>query len=264
MAGVGGIAAPPPLRLDLESTVQSQQWDDWLAELELYFCADNITDDKRKYSVLLYLVGREVRDVYNTLGDTVKTYTSATTALNAFFSEKKNLVFERYTFNSAKQKEFESVKSFLLRLKKLASSCDFDNYSVESAIIDKFITGCVDSDLRKKLLSAAKLEMEQLVEKAVSFESVNKQAKQMEEYSGDTSEQVNALGHKPPGKCWGCGESGHVQHDSKCPASLKECRKCGFVGHFYRYCDKDNKKNKGRVINQLSVDSEDSDGEYLF
>ena len=270
MAGLGVITTPHRLHLSIDASQQSQQWTDWIAELELYFTADNITADKRKYALLLYLGGSEIRDIYNTLEDENKTFSSARELLNKYFVDKKNLVFERYQFNSLQQKSEESAKAFLVRLKKVGMSCDFASYTLEDAIIDKFIAGCRDNSLRKKLLSSKELNFETLVEKAISSEIVDKQASIMERQGGNTGGDICAI-YEDSGEdlcalttvqCFGCGEPGHIIHDAKCPASRQSCRKCGFIGHFQKYCRKHDNKGAKKPIHAVEVN--DSEGKYLF
>ena len=97
---MAGRNIPPPAKLNLalQSSEQAQQWEDWFEELQLYLSADNITYEKRKYSLLLYLGGSEVREIYATFEDEDKTFKSATDLLNKYFIDKKNPVFERYVF----------------------------------------------------------------------------------------------------------------------------------------------------------------------
>ena len=264
----GGIIAPNKLNLGIECLEQSKQWQYWIEELELYFSADNIQSEKRKYSLLLYLGGSELREIYETLDDNEKSYKSAKAVLNAYFLDKKNLVYECYLFNSLQQKSDENYKAFMVRLKKFGMSCEFHTYTLEDAMIDKFVTGCKDSTLRKNLLGVKNLTLEKLVEKAISFETVNQQANIMEKNCGEV-EEVCSLS-KPSGRCWGCGESGHVIHDQRCPASLKKCRKCSFIGHFHKYCNKEYKdtkfpkEEKSKYVNAIDADVIDSDDEYLF
>ena len=269
MAGAGGITTPHRLILSIDASQQSQQWTEWITELELYFTADNITADKRKYALLLYLGGSEIREIYGTLDDENKTFSSAREVLNNYFVDKKNLVFERYQFNSLQQKSDENAKAFLVRLKKVGMSCDFASYTLEDAIIDKFIAGCRDNSLRKKLLSSKDINLEKLVEKAISSEIVDKQASIMEKQGGntggdiceiyeDTGEELCAI---TTVQCFGCGDPGHIIHDAKCPASKISCRKCGYIGHFHKYCKKYSKGAKKPIH---AVEGDDSEDEYLF
>ena len=271
----GGIPTPCRLGLSTEASAQAQQWEEWLEELQLYFCAAAIKEDKQKCAMLFYLGGSDLRAIYATLKDTDKTFESAIEALNFHFLQKKNTTFERYLFNSAIQGPYENPKSFIVRLKKLGQSCDFEKYNLEEAVVDKFIISCKSDKLRRKLLSTDNLHLEELVKKAVSMEIVDEQATKMatkienvniidsESPSGSSDfGEVNAMRKGFPLQCWGCGETGHIIHDPTCDASTKACRACGFIGHFKNHCR--NEKGKGAKKWASALHAEDSDPDYKF
>ncbi len=62
------------------------------------------------------------------------------TVLRDFFSPKKNVLAERYTFRNRKQLAGESLTEYVAALKGLASSCAFRN-SIEEQLCDQFICG---------------------------------------------------------------------------------------------------------------------------
>ena len=133
----GGLSPPHKLSLDLDQSKQSSQWKKWINELQIYFTAAGITDDTRQKALLLYLAGDEVREIYETLNDNFNTFQSAVTCLNGYFLDNPNLTFERFQFYSAHKKQGESSKSYITRLKTLAASCDFENYTTQDAICEK-------------------------------------------------------------------------------------------------------------------------------
>mgnify|MGYP001951249056 CR=1 FL=1 len=110
-----------------------------MAELELYFLASGITDQSRQKALLLYIGGAELREIHSTLNDTNDSFTEAKKLFDTYFLPKKNLTFERSKFRAAVQLQGESAQAFVTRLRSLAKSCEFDQYSTNSAIIDQFI-----------------------------------------------------------------------------------------------------------------------------
>ena len=68
----GGLPTPHTLVLDVDSSVQAKQWEEWITEVDMYFVAANIKDKARQRAVLLYLAGKEVRGIYETFQDTEK------------------------------------------------------------------------------------------------------------------------------------------------------------------------------------------------
>ena len=232
----GGIPAPSRLILLEEPSAQSQQWEQWLQELLMFFEAANITAGKRKRALMLYLGGLEVRNIYDTYVDTDKTFESTQALLSDHFKLQKNVSFERFKFNSNKLLHGENARSYITRLKKLAKSCDFDQYSPEDALVDHFISTCDSTTLRRKLLSQENLNLDTLLKIASTSELVESQVKVMEGESEKATEEVYALRRRNEDVCHGCGKFGHRIHAKECPAVDITCFKCQVVGHFANVC----------------------------
>ena len=73
------------------------------------------------------------------------------TILKDYFVPQKNVLYERFVFNSATQKSSESIDEFVLRLRKLAESCEFGNLK-DSLIRDRLVIGTTDEGGRERLL----------------------------------------------------------------------------------------------------------------
>ena len=71
------------------------------------------------------------------------------TTLNAYFKPKKNVIFERFQFNQAKQVPNETVGQYAVRLHDLSITCDYDN--LDQQIRDHIIR-CSDKKFRLKAL----------------------------------------------------------------------------------------------------------------
>lgn len=255
----GGIPAPVKLVLGVDSSAQAVQWSRWFNDLLMYFTAANITDGKRQRALLLYLGGPEVSEIYETCEDTEKTFASTSGILIDYFKEKKNVSFERYNFHSAKKGDHENAKSYLIRLKKLVASCDFDHYSSKDALIDQFISSCGSAKLQRKLLVKDQVDLEDLIRMASTMELVDTQVSTMEK--SEQAELVNVMKGKI--HCYGCGSSDHVIHSPECPASGLACHQCGFMGHFKSYC-RNQKGGKGYGARVKALEASDSDEDYLF
>ena len=72
-------------------------------------------------------------------------------ALENYFKPQCNVVYERYVFNSCEQNQGESVDSYITRLRKFASSCEFGTLTDE-LICDKMVIGLNDRGTKRKLL----------------------------------------------------------------------------------------------------------------
>ena len=74
-------------------------------------------------------------------------------ALEDYFLPKRNVVYERYVFNSYIQTPEETVDGYVNRLRKLASSCQFGTLT-EEMIRDGLVIGIQDTGTKARLRGA--------------------------------------------------------------------------------------------------------------
>ena len=281
-----GLSPPGQLHIDVSGTQQQQSWLDWIETLSTYFTAVGITDGKRQKALLLYTAGEDLRKIYKTLEDTGDDYKSAVKVLTEYFTDKKNLVFERHKFRQLIQGKTESVKTYATRLLELSRTCDFDKYSTKDAVIDQIIEHCDSSKLRRKLLTETKVvTLEQIVTIASAMEAAEVQAREIENSTSSQSQvygmkkfqyqptssqsssnnakyQSPVLHDSQPSQfqkqqwsqrsndmqCYGCGSSRHEYKSRDCPALNKQCNYCKRLHHFQYQC---NIKKSPRILVQI-------------
>jgi len=84
-------------------------------------------------------------------------------AEDKIIKQQRNVVFERYVFNSCVQSHDEHVDAYVDRLRKLASSCDFGALTNE-LICDRLVIGLRDRDLKGALLRQKGLSLQKALE----------------------------------------------------------------------------------------------------
>ena len=227
--------------------------------------AMNITDDKQKRAMLLYQVGTEMQEIFETFQDTGDDYATAKAKLNEYFLPKKNVDFEILQFRQAIQQAGETVEQYATRLRKLAVHCEFNDIinEVKSVIIQN----CLSKRLRRFALREEELTLEKLLAKARSLEASEIQATGMEESLSHQC-QVNFVRDKKPKPqqrpttpsrtsqslqtCRKCGQS--WPHKGRpCPAQGQTCNKCGKPNHYARVCMSATRlaQNSSQQINQV-------------
>ena len=281
MAQAINLPAPSNFSPHGEPSAVSKKFLKWLTNFENFLLASNITADAQKKANLLYLMGEETYEIFETLTKTDDTYASAKAALTTHFSISKNVPFERHKFHMAEQAEGEATDQFITRLRSLAISCEFKD--TDEQIRDALITKTRSSKLRQQLLMEKDLTLDKALEKAKILETATFNQKSIEQKqdgeinflkkSGLKKQPAPSSQNKPENhererddqrhkkttkKCNRCGFRGHLGYE--CQRSKdKICANCGKQGHFAKCC-RSKKFNNSNVKNIGNVE----DDEYLF
>ena len=140
-----------------------------------------------------------------------------------FFVVKKYVIYERAKFNMRKQREGESVDSFVTALYALAEHC---NYGVlhDELIRDRLVVGLLDKGLSERMQLDAELTLDKAVRMARQSEEVKKQQASLR---GDTRAQasdaksvdrVRMLKNSKPAK----NKPQHDKQAKQCPEQQKK------------------------------------------
>lgn len=153
--------------------LDNPDWSKWKQIFNIFLIAMKYDkeEENRKIAILLHCMGEQCLDIYNTFEDAKKkTYDAVVQSFDNYFIPKINLSVERHNFFSHQQGQ-DSLDTFLTKLKKLASSCDFGDLK-DSLIRDIFICNMdkQHSNIRQKLLSEYNIELDKIVNMYKSME----------------------------------------------------------------------------------------------
>ena len=166
------------------------------------------------------------------------------------------------------QQQDEGIRSYLSRLKGVASRCDFfadcecgKKVSYNDKVIRfKLIAGLVDLEIKEDILSMNDETLEETV-KTIENKESGKMAKKTVGVltpHGQVSvvKEDNEVGENS--KCSYCGRRGHgsgrQERENKCPAYNQSCNKCGRRGHFRSVC-RSKKQNQQGSSNKVKGDN---------
>ncbi|XP_037505880.1 uncharacterized protein LOC119382240 [Rhipicephalus sanguineus] len=122
----------------------TDKWNPYLIKAEAYFEANGITESSKKRALLVaalstqtvqVLAGRVAPRKPNSL-----TYDEVTETLNEYYDPKRNEIAESYKFFSRSQLEGESVRAFLIEIRRIADNCNFGS-SLDRMIRDRIVCG---------------------------------------------------------------------------------------------------------------------------
>lgn len=235
----------PPEPLSLEGNV-SENWNRFVQRFELFSIATDLEskEEARQIAVLLHCIGEDGLDVYNTLtlsATEKKSLKSIKETLGAHFAPKKNVIYERFLFNSIKQKEGQKFDSFLTELKVAVKSTEYNDK--DDMVRDRIVFGIRDKSSQERLLRHADLKLDSAIALCRGVEASQKQVKEMQEEAS-----VSALRSKHGKEVKKCNYCGFSHKKGKCPAYGKSCSECGRENHFASVCmNKDKVKSKTKT-----------------
>lgn len=222
-------------------TEKDNNWTLWAEMLENYFDANSITDEKKKASIFLTVLGKYGYELISTLCNPEKpkskNYEKLIKLMGDHLQPLPSEITERYNFRKCKQGE-DSVKTFIANLKKLATYCNFGT-QLNKHLRDQFVCGVKNSSTREKLLrSGAELTFDKAVEIALSMETSHRDAAEMQQQQ-QTSTSVNFI-RKQQSKSRPArfGKGGHQNNSGGGSTSNSKngCKCCGKPHHVKTQC----------------------------
>ncbi|UYV81904.1 K02A2.6-like [Cordylochernes scorpioides] len=185
---MSNIPLPAPILINSQAAENwrffKSQWDNYQVATEL-----NKKDNNVIRATFLSLIGKYCFNVFLNLDlkeDEKNSLPKIIEALDNHFTPQKNVIYERYIFNTSNQEENEGIDSYTNRLRGLASSCEYDILT-EELIRDRIVLGIKDNRVRKKLLMEPKLNLSSVIDICRTAEVTEQQITKL---TGQESEDV--------------------------------------------------------------------------
>lgn len=274
----------PPNTMEFSGNV-IRNWNTWYQKLELFMEATgkDQASENQKIAILLNLIGDEGIEIYNTFKVDKKTakFKEVVKLFKDYCEPRKNVVYERYKFLNANQKEGQTIESFITELKSLVVSCEYKDE--DDMVRDKLVMGIRDNGLRERLLNekdltikkardlctvceASRREMQEMARNNETITVDRIQKKKRMEASNDWRKGNATTYDKmaPLENTFDCERCATNHRRGKCPAYRKRCNYCGKLNHFEATCIF--KKQHEKKINAVEKgwDEEDDDEELLI
>ena len=156
----------------------TEEFVDYAGRYEAFMVANEIAED-RQVHVFLAVVGPQAYKLLKNLCDpdnpNGKSYEDLKQILQAHYEPAPIVIAERHKFWTASQEENESVSDFVVRLKKLASTCSFGAF-LQEALRDRLVSGLHSkmSRTQRHLLAVRELTFAAARDRCIADELANK------------------------------------------------------------------------------------------
>jgi len=242
-----------------EFNFEKDDWTMWFERLTHYFLSNEVEENKQ-VSLFLTLIGTEGYALLTDLCTPFKPWQKTLDELERIMRDHKkpkpNVMTQRYLFKSRKQKDGESMMTFIASLRKLSVDCEFEN-ALEENLRDQVVFSVACKEIKKKLLAEKNLTYAKTVKVARSMETVGLDAATMESFEKSLLNHVKDANKKNIKRsivCYCCGKKDHMKKD--CRFKEYKCRVCNVESHLaqvYKRKDKSDKDKVDESKNKLDI-----------
>ncbi|XP_050504398.1 uncharacterized protein LOC126883193 [Diabrotica virgifera virgifera] len=232
LANMATVSAPSEFNFSLPGS-----WNQWKKRLERYMSKQrkltqfNLTPAQQVYSIIIE-------------------------KFDAHFIPQKNVIFERFKFNTRSQQPGESVDAYITALHSLAEHCSYGALKDE-LIRDRIVVGVLDVKVSERLQLQKNLTLGEAVLTVRQAELQNSQNRILRQERVQEVATVNAhrgnywsQSQAEPNKygqqnTWGKSNKNYkctycsvpsCNSRERCPAKDSRCRLCGKKGHWQARC----------------------------
>ena len=246
------------------------RWEIWLEQFMLAVDGARLNDKALVKSVFLSQMGTEAYRIFKTLkkSDNSDTFDEVVAIMNKQLIQRGSEFAERVRMfdDSNKRFEGESIEKFVLRLRELATHCNYTD-GIDKHVLQALVVGCRIPAFTRKVcrMSEKGPSLAEAIELAKGFEREDADMSALmpgsrnnsrsstinnigsTRQANDMSRQQRPTPNKPINKsaptshasneqkCGNCGRDKHVSM-SECPARGQECNRCHKLNHYGRLC----------------------------
>ena len=139
-----------------EYSPSQETWAEYTERLELYFVANDITDEAKKRAILLNACGTATYKLVRNLAAPTKPseleYAAVLELISNHVAPKPSIILERFRFHSRTQQPGETIAAFMAELRRLSEHCGFGATQKEM-LRDRLVCGVANTNIQRKLLA---------------------------------------------------------------------------------------------------------------
>ena len=130
------------------------------------------------------------------------------------------------------QVQGQSFSDWFARLRQLGDESELPSLGVDDLYVHRMISGCIDTELKKKFLKLQDPTLEEMLHESSVHEATKRSLKATNDgrHKNGNSGKLATVKGDLKNKCYSCGEDRHASGQT-CSAKNKTCRQCGKTGH---------------------------------
>ena len=180
-----------------------EHWQQYVDRLGHFLDANGITDEGKKRSVFLTVIGPAAYRLLIRLIAPAKPgekgYDDLVKTLTEHYDPAPSEIVQRYKFHTRIRQSGETIATFVAELRRIAQYCNFGD-SLNDSLRDRLVCGVNEDNIQRRLLSEKVLTFDKAMEIAVSMETAKKNV--------DELQAVPATVHKVCSlSCYRCGKN---------------------------------------------------------
>ena len=236
-----------------------EEWSQYVERLDLYFKANDITNEDKKQATLLTVIGpssyKLLRNLMSPAKLATKSYSELVDKMNEHHNPIPSEIVQRCKFNSRFRMDNETIADFMASLRSLSEFCNYGS-TLDNMLRDRLVCGVRDDRIQRRLLAEKDLNLQKAVEIATSIEMAAKNVRDLQATQAPR-EKVNKIAPIKPSKkakpCFRCGKSNHAPE--KCKFKDSTCHHCQKKGHIATVClSKKNGKPRAAAVKAVEAD----------
>ncbi|XP_050503520.1 uncharacterized protein LOC126882590 [Diabrotica virgifera virgifera] len=250
---------------------QPNMWPQWRKRFQRFMSVSGQDQkpEKDKIDILMYIMGDEAEEIVLQFPKIPATYSEMLQSFENHFIPRRNVIFERFKFNSRIQQPGEAIEHFITSLHSLAEYCDYSTLK-EELIRDRIVVGMSDTKTSERLQLQGTLTLKDCIIVAKQAEMQANQTlelrnenryhptQEVAKVAVQNRERGNVTGSFQKADnirrknfqgdtCMFCGQQSHSRE--VCPARRSQCNKCKKFGHWASVC----LSGKGQRENKVST-----------
>ena len=247
-----------PEAFEFEGNDAAQRWNRWEKGFRTFFIASEYKKKPKdiQVAILLNCAGTEAQEIHETFQfddeEDKKNIDKVLEKFEEYCNPRKNIVYERYKFNSRKQLGDEPVDRWVKDLRTIATNCEFGEQE-DSLIRDRIVFGVRDDRTKERMLRETDLPLKKSLDICRAAESTKTQMREMTRVNDDGTNvhemnftTASNAGRRGPSNNNNSNNNSNNNNGNNNSNNWNQCYNCSGYGHLSRDCPSGDNFPRGR------------------